>query len=238
MFLVNVTESKCDVCAKEAHATEPVNDNEVSEIADAIGGGVSWTAASDMLAMLAQIVNVVPDNAWVPSLVQTVEALDADAPGCARMKNYLADHEDDSLDDLVKDLAVDWTLAFRGTNPAFGPRPPYAGAWLASDGTGVDVMFAINSCYVEEGLGSSGNRLNRFDYLGVELEFLAYLMGRLDEEFTDERASRIVTFMDRYVLSWLPKFREQVEERCHIEFWKGYLELLEAVLLDIRTSLA
>ncbi|MEG0682758.1 MAG: molecular chaperone TorD family protein, partial [Raoultibacter sp.] len=160
---------------------------------------VSWGEASDMLAMLAQIVNVVPDKTWVPSLVQAVSALDSEAPGCERMKAYLAKHAKDSIDDLVQDLAVDWTLAFRGMNPAHGPRPPYAGAWLADDGTGVELMLAINSLYVEEGLGVSGNHLNRLDYIGVELEFMAHLVKRFAEEGTDELAKRIVDFEDRFI---------------------------------------
>lgn len=199
--------------------------------------GVSWGHIADTFAMLAEIVNSVPDATWVPSLVNVVNALDADAPGCGRMKGYLAEHSRDNLDDLVRDLAVDWTLAFRGMNPANGPRPPYAGAWLSDDGTGVELMMSINSCYVAEGLGSSGNHLNRFDYIGVELEFMAHLLHRFEEEGSDDLAARIVDFEDRYILSWFSQFQDQVEKRCRIEFWKGYLELLSAVLHDTREGL-
>lgn len=201
-------------------------------------GELAWNEVSDTIAMLAQMVNVVPDKTWVPSLVEAVNALDDAAPGCARMKAYLAEHAHDSLDELVQSLAVDWTLAFRGMNPANGPRPPYAGAWIADDGTGVELMLAINSRYVEEGLGSSGSHLNRYDYLGVELEFVAHLVGKLAEDESDELAARIVEFEDKFILSWFSKFQEQVEERCKIEFWKGYLELVAAVLADLREALA
>lgn len=198
----------------------------------------SWSEVADMLAMLAQIVNVAPDRTWVPSLIDTVNVLSNDAPGCARMKAFLADRAGDSLDSLVQSLAVDWTLAFRGMNPARGPRPPYAGAWLADDGTGVELMLAINSLYVEEGLGISGNHLNRLDYIGVELEFMACLVERFAEEKSDEYAKRIVDFENRFVLSWFHQFQEQVEERCATEFWKGYLELVVAVLEDVREGLS
>lgn len=199
---------------------------------------ISWAEMSETLAMLAQVVSVVPDETWVPSLVQVASGLDESAPGCARMKAYLEQHKQDSLDELVRNLAVDWTLAFRGVNPAHGPRPPYAGAWIASDGTGIDVMLAINSCYVQEGLGSSGNRLNRYDYLGVELEFIAYLAKGLEDQEDEGRRTRAAKFIDAYVLSWLPRFREQVEECCDTEFWKGFLELICAVLSDVREALA
>ena len=199
---------------------------------------VAWGSLADTLDMLAQMMNTVPDERWTPSLIDAVGTLDEAAPGCARMKRYLAEHAADPLEDVVRDLAVDWTLAFRGTNPALGPKPPYAGAWLADDGTGVQMMLTINSCYVEAGLKSSGNHLNRYDYLGVELEFLAHLMRGIDGDGSDDAAGRIVDFEDRYILSWLPRYCEHVEQCCKTEFGKGYLELVLAVLSDIRDSLA
>lgn len=195
-------------------------------------------ALSQTLGMLAQMVNTVPDSDWVPSLATAVRALDPEAPGCARMQAFLDEHASDSTDELVRHLAVDWTLAFRGMNPAHGPRPPYAGAWLSDDGTGVDLMLAINTCYVEEGLGATGSHLNRFDYLGVELEFLAYLVEKAGSEQSDgTEISRAADFKRRYIDSWFSQYCEQVEQRCKTEFWKGYLELVAAVLADLFEEL-
>lgn len=196
-----------------------------------------YGSLADTLQMLSGIINNVPDAAWVPSLAETVGSLDAQAPGCGRMQAFLEQHSNDSLEDLVQCLAVDWTLAFRGMNPGRGPKPPYAGAWMADDGTGVELMLAINSCYAAEGLGSSGSHLNRYDYLGVQLEFLAHLFRKAaaaeSEEAQEAALESAASFRNRYILPWLPSYREQVEERCHTDFWKGYLELVEAVLDDI-----
>lgn len=206
---------------------------------DELDGARFGKALADTLSMLAEMVNVVPDATWVPSLCETVGRLDPSAPGCSRMRGFLDEHEDCSLDELVRLLAVDWTLAFRGVNPASGPRPPYAGAWLSDDGTGVDLMLAVNTVYVEEGLGSGGGHLNRFDYLGVEIEFLAYLAEKLDDPQCESElvAAKIVDFEERFILSWLARYRSQVEEKCQTEFWKGFLELLEAVLRDLADEL-
>lgn len=200
-------------------------------------GAVSAEAAVQTLRMLSQVMGSVPDGTWVPSLVEAVRALGDDAPGCGRMRRYVDDHADD--EDFVRELAVDWTLAFRGVNPAHGPRPPYAGAWLGDDGTGVAVMLAVNSCYVEEGLGTSGSRPNRLDYLGVELEFMAHLLSKAAAggEGAPEAEAALASFIDRYVLSWLPRYRAQVEERCRTEFWKGFLELAESAVREVGAAL-
>lgn len=196
-----------------------------------------YGSLADTLQTLSRIISNVPDADWVPSLVETVQSLDASAPGCARMKGFLVQHGDDSLDSLVQCLAVDWTLAFRGMSPGRGPKPPYAGAWMSDDGTGVELMLAINSCYVAEGLGSSGNHLNRYDYLGVQLEFLAHLFRKAaaaeDAGAQEAALESAGSFRDRFILPWLASYRQQVEERCRTDFWKGYLELVEAVLDDI-----
>lgn len=199
---------------------------------------VPWTDVAATLNMLARMVGNVPDAAWTPSLVQAVSALDDGAPGCTRMKTFLAEAGQDDLDALVQQLAVDWTLAFRGMSPDHGPRPPYAGAWLGNDGVGVQAMCSINGWYLEDGFAPVGGRSNRGDYLGVELDYVAAMLERYQENPTDERAARIVEFLDRYVLSWLGDYRGQVEERCKTSFWKGYLELVHGVLDDVRGGLA
>lgn len=199
---------------------------------------VSVEAAAETLRMLSGVMGSVPDGEWTPSLVKAVEVLGDDAPGCARMRRYLGEHAGE--DDFVQALAVDWTLAFRGVSPAHGPRPPYAGAWLGDDGTGVGVMLAVNSCYVAEGLGTSGSKPNRLDYLGVELEFMAHLLSKAAAggEGAREAEASLSSFIDRYVLSWLPRYRAQVEERCKTEFWKGFLELTESAVREVRAALS
>ena len=202
---------------------------------------LAFRELADTLRMLGRMLNVVPDPSWTPSLVAAIDSMDNDAPGVARMQTYVAEHRSDEPDKLVEAIAVDWTLAFRGMNPARGPRPPYAGAWMSSDGTGIDLMLAINTHYVNAGLASSGNHLNRHDYLGVQLEFLAHLFDQmdtaLDDETRREAAHSALRFTEKFILPWLPRYRAQVEERCSTELWKGFLELTNATLSDLRDQL-
>lgn len=210
-----------------------------------------FEAVSDALMSLSRALGCPPDTKQVQSFSDMVDTLGMDAPGCARMVAYFEQCEGRPMDETVQELGIDWTLAFRGVNPAEGPRPPYAGAWLAEDGVGVEVMMEVNSHYVARGLGHGSERLNRLDYLAAEVEFVARLIaecaqvGAANEagaagaaEQRQALAVEIVEFEDEYLLSWLPRYRAAVEETCKTEFWKGYLELLEAFLRDIRDECA
>ena len=201
---------------------------------------LSFEEASALVAALARIIGEAPTGQQVLAFAASVGDMGDEVPGCKRMKDHFAAAQDCPEEQMVQDLAVDWTLAFRGVNPGAGPRPPYAGAWLAADAVGVDVMMAINTRYVEKGLGAGGGKLNRMDYLGVELEFVAYLLEQCATADAPEQrgalAAEAAAFIDEYVLSWLPRYRADVEAKCQTEFWKGYLELLEAVLQDVTAE--
>lgn len=199
---------------------------------------VSLEAVSSTLLALARIIGNAPDEQQIQAFAATIDTMGAHAPGCRRMGEYFAQHENQPMEQTAQELGVDWTLAFRGVNPGNGPLPPYAGAWLAQDGVGVNVMMQINSRYVEKGLGCGGGKLNRMDYLGVEVEFVSHLLrecaGAASAQQRAAIADEVAQFEDEFILSWLPRYRASVEAACKTEFWKGYLELLEAVLTDVR----
>lgn len=199
---------------------------------------ISLETVSATLLSLSHIIESAPSEQQIAAFANSVGALGPETPGCRRMSDYFAQCADRPASQTAQELGVDWTLAFRGVNPAKGPKPPYAGAWIAADNVGVDVMLAINSRYVDKGLCCGSGRLNRMDYLGVEVEFIAHLLQECaaasSEEEREGLASEVAEFEDQFILSWLPRYRESVEATCKTEFWKGYLELLEAALVDVR----
>lgn len=199
-------------------------------------------AMSSTLLALARIIGNAPDGAQIQAFADTMDALGTDAPGCRRMSDFFAQRKGQAMEQTAQELGVDWTLAFRGVNPDSGPLPPYAGAWLASDNVGVDIMMQINSHYVEKGLGCGGGKLNRMDYLGVEVEFVSHLLKECANATSAEQratiAGEVWQFEDKFIFSWLPRYRASVEATCKTEFWKGYLELLETVLADVRDQCA
>lgn len=197
-----------------------------------------WEGISATFAFLAQVANNAPNEASVRELLEAVRAADENevADGYRTMKQYAHACADRELAEVTRELGVDWTTVFRGMNRQGGPKPPYAGAWLSSDGVGVEEMCAVNACYVEAGLGAGTTAANRHDYFGIELEFVGRLAQRIaggDAAAADQLAS----FLDRYLLSWFGSFADDVEAKGTTSFWKGYSDLVEASLRDVRALL-
>lgn len=209
-----------------------------------------WGDVAETFAFLSHLANNVPTESSVPELMDAVRAAargasctdgEADVEvaqpeGMTMMAAYACEHEGDRLEDLVRELAVDWTLVFRGMSPQNGPTPPYAGVWLGNDGVGVKEMFEVNRQYTAVGLGAGSMAHNRFDYLGIELEFVSHMARRVAEGDAEAR-SRIANFIDAYLLSWIDRFVAQVDEKAKTDFWKGYLRLVSSSLKETRELL-
>ena len=198
-----------------------------------------WRDVADTFAFLAQIVNTAPTEASVAELMDAVLVADVDdaAGGYGAMKRYAEDRAEEPITDVARELGVDWTLLFRGMSSQDGLKPPYAGAWLSSDGVGIEEMCAVNACYAQAGLGAGETTANRHDYLGVELEFAGRLAQRIAEG--DPGASELLTsFVDRYLLSWFDSYAADAARLGRTSFWGGYLDLVGASLREVRALLS
>ncbi|MDR1712657.1 MAG: molecular chaperone TorD family protein [Coriobacteriales bacterium] len=228
----------------------------------------AWQDMATAMLSLAELLNNVPSEERALLLAQSMSIEDPSgsaAPGYAAMRRFFLETSDLTASELTEQLAVDWTGAFRGVDRQRGPKPPYAGAWLAADGLGVQVMQEINQAYAEAGLGSTGEGLNRLDYLGVELEFIGHLAQRIasttcaaDTSATSttcaaatcataacastaaaNAAARqaLAGFLDKYVLSWVGDYVAAARGCARTDFLRGFLDLLEALLREMREAL-
>lgn len=197
-----------------------------------------WGQIAATYAFLSQVANTAPSKESVADLMDAVHVAssDKDARGVGGMKRYVDERADVPLEQVVQELAVDWTLLFRGINRQTGPKPPYAGVWLSGDGVGVAEMCSVNRHYVEAGLGAGGTAGNRLDYFGIELEFVARMARRITEG--DAQApSLLAAFLDTSLLPWFGSFVQEAKEKGSTMFWKGYLELAEDSLDELRALL-
>lgn len=194
-----------------------------------------WEGAAETFAFLAQVANSAPSEESVSELMSAVRAVDDvdESGGYGAMRAYADECVGVSMGQVAQELAVDWTLLFRGMNRQSGPRPPYAGVWLSDDGVGIEEMCAVNAYYAKAGLGAGGASGNRHDYFGVELEFVSRMARRIAEG--DERAPQLLaSFLDECLLSWFDSFKSEAAEKGKTTFWKGYLDLVGASLVDAR----
>jgi TorA maturation chaperone TorD len=80
------------------------------------------------------------------------------------------------------------------------------------------------------------------DHLGIELLFLTRLTDKYlqidDEPSCREMRNEIRRFIDHHLLSWIPKWNENIQENAHTLCYKGIGTLIHACVEDIYTILS
>ncbi len=97
--------------------------------------------------------------------------------------------------------------------------------------TRVETFTDLLRCYDYFGVNLSKSRRRYPDYLGVQLEFMAFLgrkVTQVEEDRDDSvplrRAQR--DFLERHLLSWVPLLTEKIERTVHESFYKSLSRLL------------
>jgi TorA maturation chaperone TorD len=142
-------------------------------------------------------------------------------------------------------LATDFTMCFDGVEALDGQvAVPYASVFLSEKAllnqeprNEVYRLFRSESVSLRRGVNLPE------DHLSVELEFLAVLSARasealeagdVDELDRDLELSR--SFINEYILTWFPLFRDRALSILKTRFYRGVLEATEGYLqLDLTT---
>ncbi len=109
--------------------------------------------------------------------------------------------------------------------------------------TRVATFTDLLRCYDYFGVNLSENRRRYPDYLGVQLEFMAFLghkVTQVEEDGGDSvplrRAQR--DFLERHLLSWIPLLNERIERTVGESFYKSLSRLLLCFLVRHHQYLA
>ena len=103
------------------------------------------------------------------------------------------------------------------------PCPPYESAYREGTLLG-HAAEAVYDLYQRWGL-EMGEEMA--DYVGAELEFMAFLAG-LPQDAEAGAAQR--AFLREHLLVWLPRFTTDVEEHAQLDFYQALARLLAAFL--------
>lgn len=152
----------------------------------------------------------------------------------------------EALEALQRETAVDRTRLSRGVDEA-GPLPPYETYWLSSpggDGGASHGRLAdIASAYAHANVHFGGEHVERDDFLGVELAFLAHLAHReltaLEHGDTTAactaRAQR-ETFEREHLFTWLPTWCTSATPHAISTFFPPFLTLLKTWAIPEETN--
>ena len=143
----------------------------------------------------------------------------------------------------VEDIAADHARLFVG--PGRVVAPPYESVHRSYEGLLFDEeTLAVRAWYRRYGLSAPREGREPDDHMGLELEFLATLLGAaleaIDED--DDHDAAVFAqgardFLDEHVRQWAPTFFGIVLEQAATHFYRGVAHLALGLLDESATIL-
>lgn len=215
---------------------------------EAVSDARRMLAWSDFFAHVLIDAIEVPGTAAAKTLAERCRELlgileAPDAPGtrelsdwCDRIERLSAQGAEGLplLEEEQRALAGERTRLCRGTDPA-GPPPPYEAYWRSSSADGAPPS-SVSAAYRAAGARFDA-AVERDDYLGTELAFLAYLAARECDALADgndmqaekARAMRL-SFGAEHAGAWAGAFCAAALPLCRTAFFGGALALLDGMM--------
>ena len=160
-------------------------------------------------------------------------ALSENAPAFLSGLKTALDGLDVSSEQEQEDLLWEYTQLFVG--PYKLPCPPWESVYTSPKRLMMQSAFEeVSDSYRREGLVLGGSDVMA-DHIGVELNFLALLLRRLDENPAQRSHYVDATkkFVDGHLMQWVPAFTRDLEEAAAYTFYKVLArttrELVDAV---------
>lgn len=205
-----------------------------------------WQEYGKAFEFFARIINYPPDTENIREFKEMFSEpadsqvlLDAH-PAYKTIAAYFNTKKDVNKDELLQELSVDWTRIFRGISPGYGPPPPYEGIYREKDGFGSNPIHEINKAYINHGLVISGDRRDRPDYLGYELDFLKFLCEQAAEAAENNHKkeeenyrNEFNKFVSEHLSTWVGDFCTKAEEHAQTPFYSAVLMLLNDTISDV-----
>lgn len=155
----------------------------------------------------------------------------------ASFEAFLAACEGDRAK-LQRSIAVDRSALFRATRRTAGPLPPCEGLYR-TDRPARATMQDLNAFYARFGSGMAEDVRERPDYLGIELAFMAQLVGATIDAAPENGETEIGLraqreFVQRHLSLWAPSCCEELARNADTDAMRGLLALLRDFIEEER----
>lgn len=186
--------------------------------------------------LLRQIFLKEPTRELVEGIAGADSPADADDEISYGLKLMIDSVRTNNLDlgDWLEELAIEYARLFIG--PKNPPAVPYASFYLSETRSLMaDETIDVRKRYLEAGMSVKDLYSIPDDHIGIELEFIYVLTGRIIELFEAEKreeASRLFEirgdFMRDHMSLWVPFFAGKIIEATGEDFYKGAAYMLKA----------
>lgn len=163
-------------------------------------------------------------SAKVSLLVDALDHYDSElAEQSKTLINYLEKNND------LMTLKVDFAKLFVG--PFHVSSPPYASVYLENkwEVMGGSTVTAVEF-YRKTGLVIKDEFKEPPDHIGVQLEFVYYLIYQYIETSDPQFITYQREFFTKYLCKWVPKFTKAIKENANTSFYKNLALLTERLI--------
>jgi len=186
--------------------------------------------------LLAQIFLKPPTIVFLKKLKNSLHMINSASisiAGLDMVYTFLNELGDDSYDEIVHKLSVEFTRLFRGTSP-HAPTPPYESAYTEGCLWGQSTVKVLKE-YQQLGLSVSDNYKNEPpDHISFELSFMQFLCEEEAEAWNRNDKQGILSILEReehflseHLLKWFFWFCECIRAHDKLGFYRGWVDFLE-----------
>jgi TorA maturation chaperone TorD len=178
-----------------------------------------------------------PDKTFIKELKSKIRKIEKRSAG--DLRESLAIVEDSlqgsNMEELSIQLMIEFTRLFRGIKKGYGPPPPYESIYRGERRVIGQVTLDVMQMYQNANfVFSDAYYTGPLDYLGVELQFMAFLcQSEMDawKNNKDDEAKKYLElekkFLKLHLLQIVPKFSRNVVQQATEKFYIGVVKLTE-----------
>jgi TorA maturation chaperone TorD len=161
---------------------------------------------------------------------------------CPEAALFSASMEESILKYGNEDLLVEYSRLFLGP---FGViAPPYGSVYLDGERRVMgDSTISVIGMYRNEGLSGSSDATELPDHVGVELEFMSYLVFKeikaletSDLRAADEAVEKQERFSVEFLRRWVPPFCERIKENTENGFYAALAQCASTFIGSCRPA--
>lgn len=178
-----------------------------------------------------------PDKTFIKELKSKIRKIEKRSAG--DLRESLAIVEDSlqgsNMEELSTQLMIEFTRLFGGIKKGYGPPPPYESIYRGERRVIGQVTLDVMQMYQNANfVFSDAYYTGPLDYLGVELQFMAFLcQSEMDawKNNKDDEAKKYLElekkFLKLHLLQIVPKFSKNVVQQATEKFYIGVVKLTE-----------
>jgi TorA maturation chaperone TorD len=159
--------------------------------------------------------------------------------GLGEMEDFARSSRQGALEEVLKDLRLDYTRLFRGVKRTYSPPPPYESVYLEGQRVMDSSTARVSKEYREAGvaMGDVGKG-EPPDHVGFELDFMRHLCteeGTAWETGSDDQGSSYLgkerKFLREHLRVWVPRFCDAVMGATDRGFYLGLARTTKAFII-------